>query len=494
MSTVTLASRPPKFKHFPPPKHSPKRDLSYRTEGGEITKLMLLMGYELMPWQRHVLDIATEYRLNDSGQRVYKYSKVLITVPRQSGKTTLMGPVKLHRIMTRPDAICFSTAQTGKDAGKRMMDLIKLVTTSPVSAIFKTRASNGSEGLTVRKTGASVTRFSPVTGALHGETPLLVDFDEIWKYTEDLGDNLLGGVGPAQITLHGRAQLWMISTRGTAASKFMNKWVKAGRDGTARGLAYFEWSMPDGLDPDDPKTWWTFHPALGNTITEEALSDEMYGEGMTHAERMRGYMNILTEAEDPIISTEAWNAQAIEPDGVPSRRKVVISYEVAPDNERAAVLANWRDEAGFPCSRVLHSAPGTIWLPGYIRKLAKTWQPAAIAADDGGPNRRVTDMLTNPPEELRHIEPLEVVAVGMRDFGTACDAWLTAARDDKTLRHDGSTVFARAVAHAVVRTSNGVPRIDRDKSTGPVCEVIASAVGLFVFDHPEIDHGLQLFV
>lgn len=495
MSTAVLTKPPARrFRYFPTPKHSPKRDPSYLTEGMEIAKLALLTGKYLMPWQRHVIDIATEYQLNTWGQRVYKYSKVLITVPRQSGKTTLMAPVKLHRIMTRPDAICFSTAQTGKDAGKRMMDVIKLVNASPLKAIFKTRESNGSQGVSVRKTGASVTMFAPVTGALHGETPLFVDMDEIWKYSESLGDDMLGGIGPAQITLHGLAQLWMISTRGTAASVFMNKLVKAGQDGADPKMAYFEWSMPEGMDPDDPKTWWTFHPALGNTITEEALREEMYAEHMSHAERMRGYMNVLTEAEDPIISTEAWNAQAIEPDGVPSRRKVVITYEVAPDNERAAVLANWRDEAGFPCSRVLHSAPGTIWLPGYIRKLAKTWQPAAIAADDGGPNRRITDMLTNPPEELKHIEPLEVVAVGMRDFGTACDAWLTAARDDKTLRHDGSTVFSRAVAHAVVRTSNGVPRIDRDKSTGPVCEVIASAVGLFVFDHPEIDHGLQLFV
>lgn len=498
--TATVTAVSAKFRYAPPPKYAPKRDYSYLTEGEEIARLQRLMGKELMPWQRLVIDIATEYKLGSFGERIYHYSKVLITVPRQSGKTTLMGPVKLHRIMTRPGITCFSTAQTGKDAGKRMMDLINMVTQSPLAPVFKPRKSNGSEGLEVRKHGSSITRFSPTIGAIHGETPHLVDFDEVWKYSEELGDNLLGGVGPAQITLHGQAQIWMISTRGTAASVFMNKWVKAGRDGTAAGLAYFEWSMPDGMDPDDPATWWTFHPALGNTITEEALRAEMYGEGMSHAERMRGYMNVLTEAEDPIITPEDWAALAITPEQVPERFNVVISYEVAPGNERAAVMANWRDVDGMAVSRVLHSAPGTIWLTDYIRRLHGEWAPAAIAADDGGPSRRVTDELRNPPEcsrhdagECRRCTALEVMTPGMRDFGTACDAWLTMARDDKTFKHDGSKVFSNAVAHTVLRTTNGTERIDRDKSTGPVAEVIASAVGIWAYDHQEAELGSQIF-
>lgn len=493
MTATAVETAPPVFQFHPKAKYAPERDYTYLTEGGEIARLALLMGKRLMPWQRQVVDVATEYRLDSSGRRIYHYSKVLVTVPRQSGKTMLMGPVKLHRIMTRPGINCFSTAQTGKDAGKRMMDLIKMVAGSPLAGIFKPRKSNGSEGLEVRKTGSHVTRFSPTIGAIHGETPHLVDYDEIWKYTEELGDNLLGGVGPAQITLHGQAQIWMISTRGTAASVFMNKWVKSGRKGSSPGLAYFEWSMPDGMDPDAPATWWTFHPALGNTITEEALKAEMYGEGMTHAERMRGYMNVLTEAEDPIITPEDWAALAVPPEGVPSRRSLAISYEVAPGNERAAVMASWRDETGMPCSRVVHSAPGTIWLPGYVRRLAAEWKPAAIAADDGGPARRITDQLRNPPEQSG-LEPVEILTPGMRDYGTACDTWLAAAREDKIFKHDGTRTFANAVSRAVLRTNNGTERIDRDKSAGPVCEVIGSIVGIWAYDHlPEIQE-VQIFL
>ncbi|WP_405472361.1 hypothetical protein [Paenarthrobacter ilicis] len=486
-------------RYAPAPKHSPKRDPSYKTEGHEIARVARLMGRNLMPWQRHVVDIATEYRLVGPGEsqddlhlghRHYKYSKVLITVPRQSGKTALTGPVRLHRMMTRSGIDCFSTAQTGKDAGKRMKDLQELVTNSAIRGLFKPRLSQGSEGLFCKGNGSTVTRFAPGPGAIHGETPHWVDYDEIWKYSEILGDAMLGGVTPAQSTIKADAQIWMLSTKGTMASVFMNKWVKIGRDGTEPGLAFFEWSMPDGMDPDDEATWWTFHPALGNTLTVEALREDMYGEGMTRAERLRGYMNILTEAEDPIIDTDDWNAlAAVLPAEVPSRQDVAITYEVAPNNERAAVMATWRDSIGMACSRVLHSAPGTAWLPGYVRLIVETWKPAVVAADDGGPTRRVTDSLKNPPEES-DLEAIDVQTVGMRDFQTACDAWLTAARDDRTFKPDASKSFAKAVAHSVLRTSNGTTRIDRDKSTGPVCEVIASAVGIWAYDHkpePETD-------
>ncbi len=506
---MTTLPPPRNFRYAPKPKYSPDRDPSYLTEGHEIARVARLMGRNLMPWQRHVVDIATEYRIVGPGEsdddlhlghRHYKYSKVIVTVPRQSGKTLLMGPVRLHRMMTRPGINCFSTAQTGKDAGKRMRDLQTLVAGSPIRGLFKPRLSQGSEGLLCKDNGSTVTRFAPAHDAIHGETPHLVDYDEFWKYTEELGDAMLGGVTPAQITIKDDSQIWLVSTRGTARSVFMNKWVKLGRSKTEKGLAYFEWSMPEGADPEDEATWWMFHPALGNTQTVASLREEMYGEGMTHAERMRGFMNILTEAEDPIIPPEDWDRLAVTPEEVPDRSKVVISYEVAPGNERAAVLANWRDVDGMAVSRVLHSAPGTIWLTDYIRRLNAEWKSAAIAADDGGPSRRVTDELRNPPEcsrhaagECRRCTALEVMTPGMRDFGTACDAWLTMARDDKTFKQDGSKVFSNAVAHTVLRTTNGTERIDRDKSTGPVAEVIASAVGIWAYDHQEAELGSQIF-
>lgn len=482
-------SEPPVFRFAPAPAYATARDLAALTEGAEIAMIAKLMGKDLMPWQQRVVDTATEYRI-ENGRRIYRYSTVLVTVPRQSGKTTLTGPVQVHRMVTRPNASVWFTAQTGKDAGTRIRDLIQAVTVSPLAALFTERYANGSEGLTCKGNRSSLRRFSPVEGALHGETPLLVTIDEIWKFSKVKGDGLIGGFSPAQITLHGQAQTWLISTMGTAASGFMNELVERGRAGTDPTMAYFEWSAPDGADPYAPATWWQYHPALGNTITEEALRAET-NRVPSLGEWIRAYGNRVTIAEDPIVSPEAWDERAGAMDR-PDPSTVGLGYDVAPGNETAAVVVSWRDGEGHPRTRVLHQAPGTAWLVPFVRRIASTWG-CTVAADAGGPVVGFTDDLV--------AGGVDVLTLSSADRGAADMQWLTAAGaqlgggrpSTPTLTHDGSDAFGTAVANAVLRTTNGVSKVSRDHSTAPVVAIIGSSVALWAHDHRPADPVRQIF-
>ena len=58
-----------------------------------------------MAWQRRVADVALE--VDDHGR--YFYQLVIVTVPRQSGKTTLFGSVLDHRALIVPRARCWFT-------------------------------------------------------------------------------------------------------------------------------------------------------------------------------------------------------------------------------------------------------------------------------------------------------------------------------------------------------------------------------------------------
>lgn len=475
------------FEYAPPPRYAPERDHRYQTEGHEIARVARLLGKSLMPWQQLVADVATEYQLMGPGEspddrhigkRRYKYHTVVVTVPRQSGKTTLMAPVRTHRMMTRDDCRLFSTAQTGNDAGKRMRDMIQMVTESPLAPMFKPRFSTGSEGLVLPSNGSRVTRFAPLASSLHGETPLMVDYDEFWHYSRDLGQALLGAVRPAMITLSGLTQVWLVSTMGTAQSGFMNDMVEAGRSGV-EGIAYFEWSMPDGLDPYDPETWWTFHPALGNTIDEDAIRSEADNPNMSYGEFIRAYMNRLTEAADAIVTPEAL-AELVAKLDAPRWSEIAVGYEVAAGGTSAAVYGVWRDDAGNPRAHVIHSAPGTVWLAPLIAQIDQLG-PLVIAGDDGGETRAVTDQLVR--------DGIDVYTTGARDFGTACIALLTAMRDDATFRYDGSEAFRLSVMHAVLRPSGDSWRFSRAHSTGPIAALIAVAVGLWAYDHRDTPIG-----
>ena len=472
-------------------RYATPRNPKARTIGTRIGIVAGGMGKAFMPWQCQVADVAGE--LDAFGG--LRYEIVLVTVPRQSGKTTLVGPVQIDRCVTNPDAKVFYTAQTGKDARSRFTDLVKLVKRSPLEAMARFRYSAGDEGI-LWPNGSAQKIFAPTESAIHGETPPLVTLDEIWELDESLGDAMLeDAILPAQITLAGNRQVWMISTAGTALSTFMKKWVARGRaqvkaqlageTGPHPKLAYFEWSMPDGADPYDPEVLAGFHPAVGFTITVEDLLEA--AKNTSRAKWLRSFCNVWLEASNPIMSLDDWDALAADPLTAPRRNQIVVTYDVAPDNETTAVMATWKAPAGpepdaplVTWCRVLHAAPGTHWAVDLLEKLHREWKPLAMGADDGGPTRVVTDELRR---RLKDTEKTKVLTLGARDFDMACAAWLRDARENKTIRHDGSRTLRHGIAHMALKEINASVRISRADSTGPVAGQIAGAVGAWLFDH-----------
>lgn len=457
---------------MPPPRFSPQRDPRLKCDGAQIAFIAKALGKPLMPWQRHVADIATEKL--PSGR--YKYPIVLVTVPRQSGKTTLVGPVQLQRIISMPNIKAFYTAQTGKDARERFSDLVNLVQESPIRRVFnKPRWAAGSEAL-IAPNGSRLQMFAPGPAAIHGETPPLVTLDEIWHHSEARGNELMGAIGPAQITLPHR-QIWMISTMGTALSGFMNDYIARGRAGEA-GIAYFEWSIDPAADPYDEAAW-TFHPALG--ITQDIADLRAESLNQKRGEWLRAYCNKLTEATDALVSAEDLAALPIA--APPRRRDVAIGYEVAVDGSAASVYAAWRTEDGAPAIHLVHRAGGTSWLAPLVRRIAAEWKPRVITADDGGTTRPVTAELINPA--VKNLDPVDVSPLGGRDFTSACQQLITAARDHKNLEHDHTDSLTKAFAHAVIRSGGDSWRLSRTYSTGPIDSLIAAAAALWEFDRQD---------
>lgn len=458
------------------PRYATPRDPSAPSDGERIALLAEALGRPGLPWQRYVWDVATEHEPSGA----YRYELVLVTVPRQSGKTTAYGPVQLERCIMNPGIKTFYTAQTGKDARSRFTDLVELVGNSPLKAISTFRFSAGDEAIKFPN-GSQLKLFAPVIAALHGETPPLVGMDEIWELDEELGDAILeGAIIPAQMTLAGRRQVWLFSTAGTAASKFMKKWVDRGRAGNWPRMAMFDWGLPEGADPFDADLFPSWHPAVGFTVTADELLDQAAAVSM--ATWIRAYCNTWTEAADPLIPDEDWAALA-KPQDVPRRRDVTITYEVAPDYASGDVMASWWDAQGRPNIRLLHHAPGTAWMHDLLVQLAREWHPAVLGADDGKPNRRLTDELR------RTLGDDAITTVPGRDFGTACDAFLGYAMEERSLVHDGSRTLARAIAGAVLnRRAEGVT-ISRTGSATPPGSLIAGAVGLWLAQHPPESAG-----
>ena len=141
--------------------------------------------------------------------------------------------------------------------------------------------------------------------------------------------------------------------------------------GITKGTCYFEWSAPDDADPADPKTWRRCMPALGHTITEEAIAADfqsMADEGKL-SEFERAYLNRwVTSLGDPVVSIEAWRrlakAEAERPPWV------VLSLDLGPQDSSAAIVATGEMDYGLQ-STVLTNGQGTGWLLASLAEYAR---------------------------------------------------------------------------------------------------------------------------
>lgn len=455
-----------------PPRYATRRNLDLRTRGGKVAVLAGEMGRRLTPTQQYIADVATE--LNPPGSRLrWRYQQIVISLPRQTGKTTLMRPLFLERVLTNRACQAFMTAQLGKDASARWEDLVTDLEVSPLFKSFMTvRRGKGDQRATFPNS-SFIAPFAPEKTGLHGYSPPLVLVDEGWAFSAEAGADLMRAIRPAQITKTDR-QLIIISAAGNQQSEWWNALVEAGRasvsDPRSR-MAYFEWSADEDGDPYDPATW-DYHPGLDGLITIEDLAEEAKPENNSHADFLRGFLNISTKVRDEtVLDLDAWDDLTAE-QTPPEPASVAYAYDVAIDRTAASVWAAWRDPAGVLQLRVLETREDADWLPDYVANLQRE-TGASIGADDGGPARVVTDRLR------RGNVPIEVI--GGSEASTAWGAIKAGVRD-RTLNHDGSPALRAALEVAVERPVGDAVALSRRKSLGPIDAAISATTAGWIAD------------
>lgn len=439
-----------------------------------------------MPWQQQVADVALEVNADGS----YFYRTVIITVQRQSGKTTLLGPVNLHRCLTVQDARAWLTAQRRQDARDTWLDIATRAGRSPLGSLMSTRRSNGSEALTFPATGGTFRIFAPTEDALHGKTNHLVAVDECWAFDAPQGLALEQAILPTFTVTGG--QLWLVSTAGHADSAWLRSYVERGRAaveaGRTDGVAYFEWSLADddvdevagGLADDASSAArqrafdlvLAAHPAAGLTLRLDAL--EQAADAMSPGDFLRAYANRWTRTADAVFAAHLWSACRAPAWPVPEPGTVALAFDVAVDRSDAAIAAGWRATPDGPLRvDLVEHRPGGGWLAGRLAELATRWR-APVAADPFGPAGDIVD-------ELRRAG-VEIIEIKARDYAAACAAFLAAVTDGR-LQHPGSPGLDAAVAAAATRRLGDAWAWSRRSSAASISPLIAATLAGWTFDH-----------
>jgi hypothetical protein len=434
----------------------------------------------------------------------YEYQVVIVSVPRQSGKTALLRALGVYRAMLGRSV--FYTAQTGKDARARWMDLVKALRLAPAfkakmkSEEIKVALRGGSEHIEFPSTGV-FQAFAPTVESLHGYTPPTVMIDEAFAQTQANGELLVGAIEPAQRTIVDK-QLWLVSTMGTAESTFFHDWIARAAGGMDR-VALFLWGASEEQDPFDLDDIAAYHPAVGFEFREVGHDKGLVttpesilaaADKMSRSEYIRAYGNRATSTRATLIPAEDWTALGAAARGLvdglaapADPRDVTLAYDVDEHSASAAIVAVWEDEAtGLPAVKVVQAAPGVAWLADAVEALDLAMRPARVVAIGNGPVLDVTADLRN--------RGVDVDEMGERDYAAATSGLLVTVRD-KQLVHDDGTELAAAIGGLVTRSSvvDGVA-FSRRHSVGTVSPATAAAAGLHRHRHTPTSAGVDSLV
>lgn len=424
-----------------------------------------------MPWQQYVADVAME--LDADGNLFYR--RVVVTVPRQSGKTTLILPVFVHRCIAefpggkletgaRKQTVVY-TAQTRNDARKKWIkEFVPLLEQSALRNQFHKRLTNGSEGLDFLN-GSTFDLMATMDKSGHGDTVDLGIIDEAFAQDDD---RLEQAVEPAMITRRS-PQFWIISTAGPNEERSPYLWseVEAGRrqmeTGEESRTAYFEWSLGPDDDPSDIDVVAARHPAVGYTITVDDLAERRDRALLKDdlAGFRRAYCNVwnTTEVKAPAkIPADRW-ALTIGPKTTAGKGEITMAYGITMDGKHSSIAVGAGTLAD-PYVEVIEHKAEASWVPSRLVELVKSWGPIAVGFNNNGPAAAQAAAVLEAFRAAGVSTDL-LVPVNVQQYKQACGAFFTDVVED-AVGADGLPIVGR-------------PRLVRPDGQGPLDVAVAEA-------------------
>jgi hypothetical protein len=432
-----------------------------------------------VPWQTYVADVAGE--IDSAG--AYVYPIVLVTVPRQAGKTTLDQAGAIEACLQGPDRRVWYTAQSGQDANDKFREISEAWTLSALAPLAgKPRLSNGSMSLTFAN-GGTFRPHPPTVDALHGKQSDRNTVDEAWAFTELQGAQLLQAIVPTTTTRQKvtgqRPQLWILSTEGTIESTWLNGLLARARAGDP-AIAFFDWGIGPDVDPTDLEAVAAAHPGYGHLFNMQTLIDA--AAQLPPGEFARAYGNRRSGSTERVIPIEPWNGArelATLPDG-----DVCLAAALGVDGIDATITATALHPVFGKIVEVIEHRPGTLWALDRLVELSTAWD-APVIIDPIGPSATLHDQATRAG--------LTLIPVKASIYSAACASVLAGiiAQTWKFRPHSALDSAAELASRRWV--SDGAWLWGRRASVGSISALEAATLGDWGIDHLPEKATMQLF-
>lgn len=460
------------------------------TLGPVVAELAADLGTPLMEWQKYVLNDALT--LDDNG--AFTRSTLGILVARQQGKTHLMRMRILAGLYIFGEGSIIGMAQNRQlalDTFKQVVDMAESLTWLR-KRIKRVSRTNGQEELEIychhwpKECGVPCKRIrkygvrAATSEGPRGATADLLYVDELREIKPE------AWTAATPLTRATSGQTYITSNAGDANSTVLNDLRARALMFESPRLGWYEWSAPPNSSVHDVSAWQAANPALGHTVSLEALKDAA---ARDTPEAVKTEMLCMwIESIDSPYNLSAFN------EGLDETLQLETGYEtyfgldlnftrtaafliaVQKRGDKYAVfLTRWEKDGGL----------NDLELASDIAHLCRTYSARALAFD---------------PKTAGHIAPhLAKVGVPVAPtawastaFSTYCDITLSSMNAGLII-HPGQEILAAHLAACARRpSSDGGWRIARKAAVQDISAAVAFTMALGHAATPKATVGISV--
>ena len=436
----------------------------------DVKQLCEIIGMPLLPWQEYVLkDMLT---VDKKDMWIRKTNLLLIA--RQNGKTHLARMLILAHLLkwdSRNVLIMSSNRSMALDTFRQVAQALE--SNDHLKGFVKQiRYANGTESIEMLD-GRRLDVVAATRDGSRGRTADFLFIDELREISEE-------GFRAAIPTTRARpnAQTLLTSNAGDAFSVVLNGMRERALENPPKSFGFYEYSAPQYCKITDRAAWAQANPALGYTITEEAIEEAIATSPIenTRTETLCQWIDslaspwahgILEETSDSTLTIPVGGYTIFAFDVSPSRRNAsLVAGQILPDGRIGiGILQTWESQVSVDDLKIAVD----------IKAWADQYRPRQICYDKYTA-QSIADKLTHSGQICQDVSGAA--------FYQACGE-LNDALNAKRLVHAGQENWIQQMNNCAAKTNDSAWRIVKRKSAGDVSGAIATAMVVHLLSKPQ---------
>ena len=459
--TVRRGSTKPRLQNIP---------LKGKSKIDDVKEIAEILKEELLPYQEYVLKDMLTVDKNDMWIRKTN----LLLIARQNGKTFLARMLILtHLLKWNTDVLIMSSNRSmALETFRQVADALE-GNDHLKSMVKQIRHANGTESI-VMNSGARLDVVAATRDGSRGRSISgLLYIDEVREISEE------GYRAAMPVTrAHKNAMTLLTSNAGDAFSVVLNQLRERALENPPKSFGFYEYSAPQYCKITDRSGWAQANPALGYTITEEAIEEAIATSPIenTRTETLCQWIDSLSSPwthgsleecsdSDMALSPGAYTVFAF--DVSPSRRNAsLVIGQILPDGRIGIGLAQtWESQVSVDELKIAADIKG--W--------ADQYRPRSIGFDRYA-TQSIADRLTNSGQVCTDISGAQ--------FYQACTD-LKDHLDNKKMVHSGQEGWIQQMNNCAAKTNDSAWRIIKRKSAGDISAAIATAMVVSTLSKPQ---------